>query len=130
MSTGAENFTNITQALGDGQATSMLNMVIMLLPIFVLMAVILFVFGMFRGSDDDGLFGGGGGFFHWWYVLLFPLFILPFMWFGVDLIPIILFLVAVTIIGAIGLFMFEYSVLPSREGLDDFWNWLKKNFKW
>lgn len=126
--TSEEIFTNISKTVGNDQIIPFSNALISVMPVIVMVTILIFVLSFFFNRDDDGI---SVWHFSWWYIIFIPLAILPLMIiFASGIVPIIVFLVFFTIVGAIILFVVEDGVLPSRSSLDDFWVWIKETFKW
>lgn len=118
--------------MGSNVDSLMITM-LQLLPIFVMVAVMIYVLGMFfRDGDYDGF----GLMRYWWLIIFMPL---PFllMWTGFNLGLFLIFLIVFAVVGVIILYIIEYGVdmdtvkqIPSPgkavKTLKSLW---KKNFR-
>lgn len=100
-----------------------------LIPLFMVVGILLFIFSVFGGIGMDGEFGYNLR-RYWWVVALLGLPIFFVIW-GVDLSMFILFLVIFTVAGALFFWWMENDFeMPKGDPLKDAFKWLRENFRW
>lgn len=107
-----------------------MSVLVGLIPIAVVLAIVICVLSLFTGGGDDGI-GIGYSVRRYWWVLLFCFPAVLILFYGIDWVTIISFLIVATIAGSIFLFWMESGFeLPKEDPVKMLKRWLKENFRW